>query len=197
MGFFASLAASSLMVGAVLFAPVAIAQSEPSGVWLDSDTNWNSPNAAIPQAPEFDGGGNLPNCLESARPAALYEDALVEAAGWTSTGAAQIFGDTTVVTGMANADGMCRPTAYQVFVFTDGTFSGTLSPTPMDARTDGSLVTVDLYREGYLSASFNRYTSEDALCCPSQSSSLFYEVELLDDAPVVMPQLPANTSPNS
>ncbi|PZV07745.1 MAG: hypothetical protein DCF32_06580 [Leptolyngbya sp.] len=197
MGFFASLASSSLMVGAMLLAPGAIAQSDPSGVWLDSDTNWNSPNAALPPAPVVEGGGNLPNCLDSVRPAALYEDALVEAAGWTLTGAAQIFGDTTVVTGMANADGMCRPLAYQVFVFTDGTFSGTLSPIPMDARTDGSLITADLYREGYLSASFNRYAPEDALCCASRSSVLFYQVERLNDAPVVVPQLPASTSPNS
>lgn len=197
MRFFTSLVSNALVVGSMLLAPTAIAQPEPNGVWLDSDTNWNSPNAAIPQAPVFEGGGNLPNCLDNARQGALYEDALVEAAGWTLTGAAQIFGDTTVVTAMANADGMCRPTAYQVFVFTDGAFSGTLSPTPMDARTDGSLVTVNLYQEGYLSASFNRYTPEDALCCPSQTSSLFYEVELFDDAPVVVPQLPANTSPSS
>lgn len=188
--------ASSLVVGSMLLAPSAIAQPGP-GAWLDGTTTWNQPNAALPQAPTPDGGGNLPNCQDNLRPAALYEDALVEAAGWALTGPAQIFGDTTVITGAANADGMCRPLAYQVFVFTDGKFSGTLSPTPMDARTDGSLSSVDLYREGYLSAAFNRYTAEDALCCPSQSTSLFYEVETVDGAAVLVPQFPANTQPNS
>ncbi|WP_017299439.1 LppP/LprE family lipoprotein [Nodosilinea nodulosa] len=194
---FISLISGALVTGSMLLAPVAMAQPDEGGAWLDGVTNWNEPSAPIPAAPVIEGGGNLSSCLDGARPPALYEDALVESAGWTLTGAAQIFGDTTVVTGMANADGMCRPLAYQVFVFTKGKFSGTLSPTPMDSRTDGSLVTVDLYREGYLSASFNRYTPDDALCCASQSSSLFYQVEPVEDSPVLMPQLPANTSPNS
>jgi hypothetical protein len=187
--------ASSLVLGSLLLAPGAIAQSQP-GAWLDGNTNWNQAGAAIPPAPTIEGGGNLSACLDNARPAALYEDALVESAGWTLVGSAQIFGDTTVVTGMANADGMCRPLTYQVFVFTAGQFSGTLSPVPMDSRTDGSLITADLYREGYLSASFNRYAPEDALCCASRQSLVFYEVERQGDRPVVVPQLPASTSPS-
>jgi hypothetical protein len=191
-----SLVSSSLVLGSMLLAPTAIAQGEP-GAWLDGSTTWNKPNAAIPKAPSPEGGGNLPSCQDSLRPAALPEDALIEAAGWSLTGPAQIFGNTTIVTGAANADGMCRPLSYQVFVFTDGEFSGTLSPTPMDSRTDGSLISVDLYREGYLSASFNRYTPEDALCCASQSSFLFYEVDMVEGAAVLVPQFPASTSPNS
>ncbi len=187
---------NSLVLGSMLLAPTAIAQS-PSGAWLDGDTNWNSPNDSIPEAPMPEGGGNLPNCSDNLRPAAVPEDVLIEAAGWSLTGPVQIFGQTTVITGSANADGMCRPLAYQVFVFTDGEFTGTLSPTPMDSRTDGSLVSVDLYREGFISASFNRYTPEDAMCCASQSSLLFYQVEMPDDQPVLVPQFPASTSPNS
>ncbi|HIK44144.1 MAG TPA: LppP/LprE family lipoprotein, partial [Leptolyngbyaceae cyanobacterium M65_K2018_010] len=98
---------------------------------------------------------------------------------------------------MADADGMCRPRQYQVFVFTQGQFAGSLSPTPMDSRTDGSLVETNLYQQGYLSASFNRYTPEDALCCPSASSLLFYQVETQQGWPVVVPQLPATTHPTA
>lgn len=94
---------------------------------------------------------------------------------------------------MANADGMCRPLVYQVFVFTDGVFSGTLSPIPMNSRTDGSLIDLNLYAEGKIDTSFNRYTPEDALCCASQQSRLFYEVDSSMNPPVVVPQLPANT----
>lgn len=164
----------------------------PSGTWLDQDVNWNTPGAALPTAPDL-GDGNLEFCEHTIRPAALPEDEQVEAAGWTLTRAAQIYGDTTVITGMADADGMCRPLQYQVFVFTAGEFSGTLSPTPMDSRTDGSLIDATLYRDGFLDAEFNRYEPDDALCCASAKSRLFYEIDRSGDAPVLVPSLPANT----
>ena len=174
----------------------AAAQAFPDGTWLDTETNWNQPGAAIPVAPPQD-GTNLENCDHTVRPAVLPEDEQVEAAGWTLTGAAQIYGDTTMVTGMANADGMCRPLAYQIFVFTDGEFSGTLSPVPMDSRTDGSSYGLNLYREGFIGASFNRYKPDDALCCASGESRLFYEVDTSTTPPVLVPQLPADTIEHS
>lgn len=161
-----------------------------NGVWLEDNVNWNTPNAAIPTAPKIEGGGNLANCLDNNRPAIFPEDEMLEAAGWTLTGAAQVFGATKVITAMADADGMCRPSYYNVFVFTDGQFSGTLSPVEMYPRTDGSLVSVDLYREGYLSATFNRYLESDPLCCPSGSTQVSYEVKMEDNYPVLVPQLP-------
>ena len=166
---------------------------DPSGAWLDEDTNWNQADADIPQAPTYADGNNLENCGRTFRQATLPEDDLVEAAGWTLSGPAQVFNDTTVVTAMADADGMCRPLDYQVFVFSDGEFAGTLSPILMDSRTDGSLYNVDLYNENNLRASFNRYTPDDPLCCASGQSWLFYTIEAADDGPVVMPQLPADT----
>jgi hypothetical protein len=183
----------SWVLASTLLASNAWAGNSQDGTWLDTETNWNTAGAMIPQAPEQD-GNNLPNCEHTFRPAALLEDALVEAAGWTLTGPAQMYGDTTVITGMANADGMCRPFQYQVFVFTDGEFSGTLSPIVMDSRTDGSLFDLNLYGDGRLDASFNRYAPEDALCCASGESRLFYEVDTTGDNPVLVPQLPADTS---
>lgn len=186
----------ALLLAAMLLPPVALAQTEPSGSWLDSNSSWNQPGAAIPQAPAPEGGSNLPACQQDVRQAALPEDQVVTDAGWTLTGAAQTYNGTTLVTGMADADGMCRPLQYQVFVFTDGVFSGTLSPMPMDSRTDGSLVNIDLYREGYLSASFNRYESSDPLCCPSRESQIFYEVKPQANGNLLVPQGPASTSPS-
>lgn len=187
---------SSLLFASTLILPGAIAQTDPSGTWLDDTTNWNTPGSSIPEAPTYPEGNNLSNCQQSVRSATLPEDEIVEAAGWTLTGSAQIHGATTVITGMANADGMCRPLDYQVFVFTDGVFSGTLSPILMDSRTDGSVFNVNLYREGYLDASFNRYEPDDALCCASQESRVFYTVESQNGSPVLVPQLPADTSPS-
>lgn len=190
---------SSLLLASMLLPPLALTQTKPSGSWLDGDTNttnWNQAGAAIPQAPTFE-GSNLPTCEHMVRRATLPEDEQVQAAGWTLTGAVQTFNSTTVITGMANADGMCRPLSYQVFVFTNGEFSGTLSPIAMDSRTDGSIANVNLYREGFLSASFNRYTPGDALCCPSGKSLLLYEVQTEADAPVLVPQWPATTTTSS
>lgn len=187
---------SALLLVSTLLLPTAIAQTaqtDPSGTWLDGNTNWNQAGASIPQAPQPEGGDNLPNCAQSVRQATLPEDALVETAGWSLTGAAQTYNGTTVITGMANADGVCRPLDYQVFVFTNGVFSGTLSPILMDSRTDGSVFNVVLYGEGSISASFNRYAPEDALCCASRESSIFYQVENQNGSPVLVPQLPANT----
>lgn len=178
----------------LLLSPTAFAQTDPSGAWLDAETNWNTTGATVPESPSFDDGNNLSNCELGVRPAALPEDAQVEAAGWTLTGAAQINGATTLVQGMADADGMCRPLKYQVFVFTDGEFTGTLSPTPMDARTDGSLIRYDLYRQGYIGAVFARYQPSDALCCASATSRLFYQVETEAGQPLLVPQLPADTT---
>lgn len=194
---FVPLISSSFALVSMLLAPAAFTQTEPSGDWLDGNTNWNQPGASIPVATPSEDGNNLPNCLDSKRQATLPEDKLVEAAGWTLTGAAQIYDKTTIITGMTNADGMCRPLDYQVFVFTDGQFTGTLSPIAMDSRTDGSLVNADLYREGYINASFNRYTPEDPLCCASRSSLLFYKVEVQNGQPVLVPQFPASTNSNS
>ncbi|MBF1999627.1 MAG: LppP/LprE family lipoprotein [Synechococcales cyanobacterium M58_A2018_015] len=196
MTFATALGSRSLLLVFMLLPPLALTQTESSDSWLDGNTNttnWNQAGAAIPQAPAFE-GSNLPACEHTVRQATLPEDELVQAAGWVLFGAAQIFNSTTVITGMANADGMCRPLSYQVFVFTNGEFSGTLSPIPMNSRTDGSMANVNLYREGSLSASFNRYMPEDALCCPSGKSLLFYEVQIEADAPVLVPQWPATTS---
>lgn len=187
-----SLALASVLLSSVSFAQTGLSSDWPSGNWLDSDANWNSPGAPIPQAPELE-STDLATCQHTVRPAALPEDQLVEAAGWTLTNSAQIYGATTLITGMADADGMCRPSAYQVFVFTDGMFSGTLAPIPMNSRTDGSLFKLDLYREGMLDASFNRYQPGDAQCCASRESRLFYQVEIHNGSPVLVPQLPAGT----
>jgi hypothetical protein len=181
-----------LLLASLLLVPSAFAAPSQDGTWLDEDTNWNTPGAEIPEAPAQD-GNNLANCEHTFRSASLPEDAIVEAAGWTLTGPARIYDATTVIMGMANADGMCRPFQYQVFVFTDGEFSGTLSPIVMDSRTDGSLVDYNLYREGAIDAIFNRYQPEDAQCCASRESRIFYEVETTSEGTVLVPQLPAST----
>lgn len=172
------------------------AQDSPTGAWLEEETNWNEAGAEIPQAPTYDDENNLVNCEQSFRQATLPEDELVEAAGWTLTGSAQVFNGTTLITGMGNADGMCRPLDYQIFVFSEGEFAGTLSPVLMDSRTDGSVFNVELYGDDTVSTHFNRYNPNDALCCASGESRLFYNLDTEGEIPVLVPQLPTETYPS-
>ncbi|EAZ92569.1 hypothetical protein CY0110_23421 [Crocosphaera chwakensis CCY0110] len=181
-----------LVTTSLLLTSTTFAQTNPNGSWLDQEENWNKPNNSIPKAP-VETATNFESCQHTIRPAVLPEDKLVKAAGWTLANAAQIYGSTTIITGMTDADGMCRPMNFQVFVFTDGKFSGTLSPIPMTSRTDGSLFKVDLYRESMIDASFNRYLPTDAQCCASRESRIFYQVNTNTDAPFLVPQFPANT----
>jgi len=71
---------------------------------------------------------------------------------------------------------MCRPLTYQEFVFVRGVFAGTLSPGTMDSRADGSLNRVTLQGDRRLVAEYARYTRADALCCPSRTTSVVFEI---------------------
>jgi LppP/LprE lipoprotein len=105
-------------------------------------------------------------------------DQAVRAAGWfLFADSDQPFADTTIVKGSTAVDGMCRPWGYQFFVFVNGTFAGTLSPVPMNARTDGALVRVEGEGEQQLAAHYSRYAPTDPLCCPSRTSTVTYRVD--------------------
>lgn len=59
---------------------------------------------------------------------------------WTLYGQVYSYETTKVFTAMAGADGMCRPLGYQAFVYSEGRYAGTLSPVPIDSRTNSSLI---------------------------------------------------------
>jgi hypothetical protein len=88
----------------------------------------------------------------------------------------------------ASADGMCRPNGFQAFVFVNGVFAGTLSPLPMNARTDGSIASlnVSIFSATQLSADFARYSDQDPLCCPHGSTNVLYHVTA--KPPLVVPE---------
>jgi len=173
----------SAAVGIGLLTAVRLA----SGAWLDAPLEgWNRPGAALPQAPAAQGTPH-PRCQEQTRAAAGEEDRAVMAAGWSLVGPLQVFGDTLVVTATSGFDGMCRRWGYQVFVFSSGRFAGTLSPQPMNSRTDGAAAQVHLYRAANISAEFSRYTDKDPMCCPSRTSVVAYRIEHTADVPAVLP----------
>jgi hypothetical protein len=172
-------------VGIGLLAVVRLAAA--GGAWLDAPlTGWNAGGTELPTAPPAEGNPD-PRCRDQVRPASGAEDRAVVAAGWVLVGPLQVFGDTAVVTGTSGFDGMCRWWGYEVFVFAGGRFAGTLSPQPMNSRTDGAAVQVHLYRAASISAEFTRYTEKDPMCCPSRTSVVSYRVEHTSGGPVVVP----------
>ncbi len=170
-----------MRVGIIVFVIVVLTASGSAlfaqSSWLDKPLdNWNSPGGAIPEAPRFIADPGLTRCRESIRNPESIVDRAVTRAGWSLFGTSQTYGAVTVVNGLASFDGMCRPTQYNTFVFIGNRFAGTLAPDLMNSRSDGSLVEARLYNPTSVSAEFNRYTSNDPLCCPSQKSTVAYTI---------------------
>ena len=123
------------------------------------------------------------------RPPTSPEDNEVVRRGWSLVGPYQRYGRTSVFIATAGADGMCRPDGYQGFAFVDGAFAGTISPVPMNARSDGGVsgLGIDLYDETEFGVTFTRYSSGDALCCPHASTSVSYKIETHGGRSIVTP----------
>jgi hypothetical protein len=162
--------------------------------WLDAPKPpaWNAPGQAIPAAPKVLGEVDA-RCRDHARPPQLAEDAQVRDRGWDLVDAYQGGWQVVVIGGTASYDGMCRPRQYQQFVFVGGVFAGTLSPQPMDSRTDGALTRVWLQSDTALTAEYARYANSDALCCPSRTSHVVFEIT--KNPPLVHP-VSVSTSEN-
>jgi hypothetical protein len=172
----------------VLTIAVPTGQADARGDWLDGPLPaWNWPGTAVPIAPPPAGTPvEDPSCADGGRPAEIMEDRIVTQAGWTVFGTYEGGWGIKLVWGLSAYDGMCRPLGYQQFVFVDGIFAGTLSPHPMDSRTDGSLATASI-GAGSLRGEFNRYTEADPFCCPSSRTVVEYRIDRTEAGPVVLP----------
>lgn len=163
--------------------------------WLDQakPAGWNEPDAPVPDPPAKIEAVD-PRCPDLARPPELPQDSQVVAAGWDLAGGYQGGWDIVVIHGTANYGGMCRPWQYQGFVFVNGVFAGTLSPHTMNSRTDGALGHVWIQDAGRITAQYLRYTDQDALCCPSRTTDVEFDVAATNQGPVVNPSSTYTTS---
>jgi hypothetical protein len=175
-------------VALALFLALFPAAAAADGGWLDQPlSNWNQAGMDLPQAPPMDPSTN-PQCLPQKRPVDTAADQALSDGGWTLFGGYNAGWDTYIVRGLSGYDGMCRPLGYNVFVFVDGQFAGTISPNLMDSRTDGSGDVRFFAAKDSIGAEFQRYSATDPLCCPSGSSSVFYQVNRTRGGPVLVPQ---------
>jgi hypothetical protein len=170
--------------------------------WLDAKplAPWNTAQRLDPPIrpgapdPELAKGGR---CASSVRPPTSTEDHALVTRGWSLVGPYQRYGETSIVSAMAAADGMCRPEGYQAFVFVEGWYAGTLSPKLMNARSDASIasLSIPLYSPTEFVVDFARYTPDDPLCCPRATTTVTYRVKSLGGRPHVVP-VSASTQKN-
>lgn len=165
--------------------------------WLDAPIQaWNSPGMAVPPAPPREVPDDPRCAARSERPPETAQDQEVAAAGWTLFAPYRGGWGITIVSGLVGYDGMCRPFVYQVFVFVDGAFAGTIAPSPMASRTDGSGRLEEFFNgSGTLGGSFARYGPDDPLCCPSATSNVQYGIDRTPAGPVLVPTK-ITTTPN-
>ena len=177
---------------ATLLIAQAPARAKDGASWLDRPlAGWNKAAAALPQAPHVTERRDAveKRCRLTSRRSTAAERA-VDAAGWIAYlnyDQPLVREDLEIVAGMSAADGMCRPEAYNLFVFVSGRFAGVLSPAVMTSRLDGSSGAVRILSPDTLSAEFARYNEGDALCCPSSRVSVRYRIDRSSGRPVVEP----------
>jgi hypothetical protein len=169
------------------------AAQTPPASWLDRPlANWNKANEQVPGAPVVQGGESRDVIISRCKltpPTSTAAERAVDAAGWIpfwNFDQQLVRDDVEIVGGMRGADGMCRPTTYNLFVFVGGRFAGVLSPTAMASRVDSSSGAVRLALPN-ITADFARYTSTDALCCPSAHVRVTYRVERTATGTLVVP----------
>jgi hypothetical protein len=95
--------------------------------------------------------------------------------------------DVEVLAGMTDADPICRPMGYNLFVFVGGRFAGTLSPRPMDSRADLSSGVVRLLPGDAIAIEITRYGPSDPPCCPSSRDTVRFAIDRSQHPPVVAP----------
>ena len=186
----ASRTAWALAAAALLMAAPVGGQSIPAS-WLDQPLkSWNTAGAAVPKAPA--GDETKESVIQRCRlapPRSTSPERAVDAAGWIpfwNFDQQLVRDEIEIVGGMTGADGMCRPTAYNLFVFVGGRFAGVLSPTSMTSRLDSSSGAVRVQPPS-LTADFSRYASSDPLCCPSSHVTVRYRIDRTDAGPIVAP----------
>jgi heat shock protein HslJ len=156
-----------------------VSASAQNALWLDQTPlpSWNERSrAAILQTKKI-AADELKRCASVVRQPSLAADRLLARSGWTLVGPPQTMGRTSLITVAQSFDGMCRPLGFQKFVFVGSRLAGTLSPAPMDSRTDGALTSARMISENSISAEYARYRETDALCCPHKIEAVSFRLK--------------------
>ena len=181
----------------LLTLPAAHGLAQSAGTWLDRPMQgWNSAGGAIPSARSLPvaSSGTLERCKVTA-PAATLNQGSTQAvpslsrAGWRPylhQDRALVRQGIEILGGLTDMTQACEPVSFNLFVFVDGRFAGTLAPQPMTTARDGAIGAVRIVNETALTAEFARYAANDSECCPSSRVKVTYRIDR-GAAPVVTP----------
>jgi LppP/LprE lipoprotein len=163
------------------------ARADQPGSWLDDPlhSDWNQVGMGLPAAPAA--GTINPRCATGERWAETPEDQELVDAGWSLFAPYRAGWGLMVVDAAGGYDGMCRPLAYESFVFADGQLAGTISPDPMNSRETGAGTVISV-RGDVVTARFVRYAPTDPLCCPSRGAVVVdFQLGRTPEGPVLKP----------
>ncbi|CAD5934437.1 Similarity to tr/Q7NCK8/Q7NCK8 [Planktothrix tepida] len=155
-------------------------------MWLDQTTpqNWNKPGVNIPKTKLYP----IPeNCQKMIQPPRNTTERLITQAGWKLLNYKRTNGKTTLFLAISQTDIKCRLAESQIFVFHNGIFAGTGSPTTIIYRLDGAFRDFKLLTEKTFIVKFDRYRDSDASCCPSGSTIVNFKIDTVSGRPLVVP----------
>jgi len=166
-----------------------VAQAQTGTFWLDRPlTAWNKPAAALPSPPQkpSQAAALAKRCsLDASKVAAAVP---VTTAGWIPylhQDRALTREGVEVIGGLTDANAACEPAGFNLFVFVNGRFAGTLSPVPMTAGRDGVAGAVRIVTADSLTTEFARFAPGDLECCPSTRVRVTYRIDRGDQPAVV------------
>ena len=91
-----------------------------------------------------------------------------------------------VVGGMTAAMPGCEPERFNLIVFVDGSFAGTVSRAAMAPSRDGAAGAVRITGADALTVEFVRYMPGDFECCPSSRERMSYRIEKTGAGPTLV-----------
>jgi hypothetical protein len=181
-----------LALGALLLtATAAVTGAQTGARWLDQPlTAWNQPGFSVASAPmTLDAQAALDKRCgtpKSASPVAL--DA-IRRARWVPflhLDQAIARNGIEVIGGMTGATPGCGPESFNLFVFLDGVFAGTVSPVMMTPSRDGAAGAVRITGTTTLTVEFARYAPNDSACCPSSRVRVSYRIDRTRAGPTLV-----------
>ena len=185
----------------LLTLPAAHGLAQSAGTWLDRPMQgWNSAGGAIPSARSLPvaSSATLERCKVAAPPGlpaatpnqgSPLAGPSLPRAGWRpylhqDRALARL--GIEIIGGLTDMTQTCEPVSFNLFVFVDGRFAGTLAPAPMTTARDGAVGAVRIVSDTALTAEFARYAASDSECCPSSRVKVTYRIDR-GQAPIVTP----------
>jgi hypothetical protein len=91
-----------------------------------------------------------------------------------------------VIGGMTAASPGCVAESFNLFVFVDGSFAGTVSRAAMTPARDAVAGAVRITGADTLTVEFARYRAGDSECCPSSRERVSYRIENTGAGPMLV-----------